>query len=191
MYLSSTAIFHLQGTSNSPHLGRTLSTKVALGRGRPWGKHYRKREQGSHPGKMKGKRRVFWGNFERNESKNLGGGSCFWMATPQFFEHQTLKMLPPFSFLGSPLESQDTTELPVLHLPAGWFGTQEIPLSWQLGIQIGGIGWPEGTPKQQLLSFSGIPGIQSTGPQTTNLPFADELRAVQKKKHLVSQLVLV
>ena len=65
---------NLPGTSNSPHLGRTLSTKVALGRGRPWGKHYRKREQGSHPGKMKGKRRVFWGNFERNECKKSG---CF------------------------------------------------------------------------------------------------------------------
>ena len=140
-----------------PHLGRTLSTKVALGRGRPWGKHYRKREQGSHPGKMKGKRWVSWGNFERNESKNLGGGSCFWMATPQFFEHQTLKMLPPFSFLGSPLDSQDTTELPVLHLPAGWFGAQVIPLSWQLGIQTGGIGMTQGYPRVTIPSIFGNP----------------------------------
>ena len=55
-----------------PYLGRTLSTKVALGRGRPWGKHYRKRERGSHPGTNEGPKVGFVGNFERNESKKSG-----------------------------------------------------------------------------------------------------------------------
>ena len=39
-----------------------------------------------------------------------------------------------------------------------------------------------GIPKQQSLSFSGTPGIQTTRPQTTNLPsLADHLSGWKKK----------